>query len=262
MRLVSLACSNTEIVAALGLADQLVAVDDHSDFPEEVVSRLPRLGPDLEIDVRKVKALNPDLVLATLTVPGHERVVEELERAGLPFLAPRPTSLADVYRDIRAIAERTGVPQRAEELIARMREKMESPPGTEAEAADRPTILVQWWPNPVIAPGRGSWAHDVIEASGGRNALGHEEVNSRPLTDEEVAELAPDGIVISWCGIHPDQYRPDVVLGNPAWKDLPAIRDGHVFCIPEAYLGRPGPRLVHGVRELRKIVTTLARSRH
>ena len=80
MRIVSLACSNTEIVWALGRADLLVGVDDHSDWPEEVVGPLPKVGPDLEIDVDKVAALEPDLVLATLTVPGHEKVVER--RAG------------------------------------------------------------------------------------------------------------------------------------------------------------------------------------
>ena len=87
MRIVSLTCSNTEIVWALGAADWLVGVDDHSDFPAEVVSRLPRVGPDLDIDVERVRALAPDLVLASLTVPGHERIVERLQRARLPFLA-------------------------------------------------------------------------------------------------------------------------------------------------------------------------------
>ena len=88
MRIVSLACSNTEIVCALGCADLLVGVDDHSDFPTDVVGPLPKVGPDLDIDVERVAALEPDLVLATLTVPGHEKIVEQLEIAGLPYIAP------------------------------------------------------------------------------------------------------------------------------------------------------------------------------
>ena len=63
MRIVSLACSNTEIVCALGGADLLVGVDDHSDFPEDVVSDLPRGGPDLNIDITRVAALEPTLFL-------------------------------------------------------------------------------------------------------------------------------------------------------------------------------------------------------
>ena len=70
MRIVSLACSNTEIVCALGCADLLVGVDDHSDFPTDVVGPLPKVGPDLDIDVERVAALEPDLVLSL--DPSHE----------------------------------------------------------------------------------------------------------------------------------------------------------------------------------------------
>jgi iron complex transport system substrate-binding protein len=250
MRVVSLACSNTEIVCALGCADLLVGVDDHSDHPVDVVTPLPKVGPDLEIDVERVAALRPDLVLATLTVPGHEKVVERLEAAGLPFIAPEPVSLEDVYRDIMAIAARLDVSERAAPLIQEMRNELQ----VEKPAVDPPTILIQWWPKPVITPGRLSWATDVVRAAGGRALLGHEEHKSRPMTDDEVAQLDPDAVVLSWCGVHPDKYRPDVVLGNERWQQLDFVRHGRVFSVGEPYLGRPGPRLVEGVRRMREVV--------
>jgi iron complex transport system substrate-binding protein len=255
MRIVSLACSNTEIVSALGCADLLVGVDSHSDHPEEVVRELPRVGPDLEIDIARVAELEPDLVLATLTVPGHEKVVEGLEEAGLPFIAPTPESLEDVYSDIMEIAGILGVEERGRELVGEMRGELGSAdpsPGPEA-----PSVLIEWWPRPVIAPGRKSWATQVLERAGGRNPLGREDVKSRPLDDEEVAEMAPDAVVISWCGVDPEKYRPDVVLENGAWTHVPAVRNRRVFCVPEAYLGRPGPRLVQGLRALREVVDSV-----
>ena len=84
MRVVSHTCSNTEIVCALGCAEMLVGVDDHSDYPVEVVSKLPRIGPDLGVDVERVKRLEPDLVLTSLTVPGHEKVIEALSATRTP----------------------------------------------------------------------------------------------------------------------------------------------------------------------------------
>ncbi len=253
MRIVSLACSNTEIVCALGCADSLVGIDDHSDYPEHVVARLPTVGPDLDIDVDRVPALEPDLVLATRTVPGHEKVVERLEAAGLQFIAPEPVSLDDVYRDIHEIGELLEVPERAGALVAEMRETLDSaePP------SDAPSILVQWWPKPVITPGKLSWATDVMRAAGAHAVLADEDVKSRPMSDEEVAELAPDAVVLSWCGVHPDKYRPDVVLRNQSWSELPFVRDERVFCVGEPYLGRPGPRLVDGFRQMRAIVELL-----
>ncbi|HVW30550.1 MAG TPA: cobalamin-binding protein [Polyangiaceae bacterium] len=251
MRLVSLACSNTEIVWSLGAADQLVGVDDHSDFPPEVVGRLPRVGPDLSIDVAKVAALRPDLVLASLTVPGHERVVESLARAKLPFVATEPVSVEDVYADVRRIGELLGSRERAEEVIDGMRAAFRPRP---PRATRRPVVLVEWWPKPVIVPGAKSWVTDMIAAVGGNNPLGAEPVKSRPITDDEARAMDPDAVVISWCGVRPEKYHPHVVTRRPAWQGLRAVRSGRIFPISEAFLGRPGPRLVEGLRALERVV--------
>ncbi|MDQ3461170.1 MAG: ABC transporter substrate-binding protein [Deinococcota bacterium] len=252
MRLVSLACSNTEILWALGSLDGLVGVDDHSDFPAASLKNVPRVGPDLDIDLDKVAALEPDLVLATLTVPGHERVIAGLEKACLPFLAPEPVSLGDVYGSVREIAGALGVAARGEAVVADMRRQL-----APASAAERPSLLVQWWPKPVIAPCRDSWVSGLLEAAGGVNPLGERPGKSVPLSDEEVAQLDPDAIVLAWCGVDPAKYRPDVVYRKPAWQGLKAVTRGQIFCVPEAYLGRPGPRLTEGYRALRTIVETV-----
>jgi iron complex transport system substrate-binding protein len=250
LRVVSLTCSNTEIVWALGAADSLVGVDDHSDFPAEIVARLPRVGPDLDIDVDRVAALRPDLVLASLTVPGHERIVERLTRARLPFVATEPVSIADVYADVRTIAGLMGLSARAETVVSEMRAELDV---TEANASG-PSILVEWWPKPVIVPGRLSWVSQMLAAAGGRNPLDGEAVKSRPITDDEACALDPDAVVISWCGVPTNKYRPEVVRRRPAWQGLRAVTHDRIYCVPEAYLGRPGPRLVEGVRALRRIV--------
>ena len=252
MRVVSLACSNTEIVCALGLEESLVGVDSHSDRPVEVVSRLPKVGPDLDIDVEAVRRLEPDLVLASLTVPGHERVVAGLEAVGLPYLALEPVSLEDVYRDVLTIAGALGVVKRGEALVSNMRAALQP-----VKVPDPPALLVQWWPKPVIAPGRLSWVDDLIRAAGGRNPLGGEKVKSRPLTDEEVRERNPDAVVLAWCGVAPEKYRPDVVYRNPRWGEIRAVRCKQVHCVPEAFLGRPGPGLVEGFRALRGVVESV-----
>jgi iron complex transport system substrate-binding protein len=255
VRVVSLTCSNTEIVCALGCAEQLVAVDDHSDYPRDVVTKLPRVGPDLGIDVARVAALRPDLVLASLTVPGHERVTTQLEAARLPFIAPEPVSLEDVYDDIAQIAARLGVLPRGAELVASMRQAM--PALTPASGA--PRLLVEWWPKPVIVPGRRSWVHDLILLAGGENPLGERAVKSTPITDDEARAAAPDAIIISWCGVRLEKYRPQIVYRRPAWQQIPALVAKRVFAVPEAFLGRPGPRLVDGYRALREIVQSMDR---
>jgi iron complex transport system substrate-binding protein len=238
LRVVSHTCSNTEIVCALGCAHLLVGVDDHSDYPPEVVRKLPRIGPDLSVDVEQVKKLKPDLVLSSLTVPGHEKIIDSLERAKLPILVLEPTSLDDVYADIGRIAQALGVGERGRELIAQMR----------AQAADiadlsksRSSILVEWWPKPVIVPGRYSWVSDMLAAVGATNPWSDRECKSTPVSDDEVIAAAPDAVVLSWCGVEPGKVRPDIVRRRRAWRNLPALVNNRIFCIPEAWMGRPGP---------------------
>jgi iron complex transport system substrate-binding protein len=245
VRVVSLTCSNTEILCALGLGHLLVGVDDHSDHPAEVVAQAVRVGPDLGIDVAAVAALRPDLVLASLTVPGHERIVAQLDAAQIPYLAPEPIRLTDVYRDLRQIGDALGARDAAERCVAEMEAAM--PPVD--RAGRRPRIAVEWWPKPVILAGRQSWIHDLIARAGGENAWDRD-CKSAPAPDDAVAAHPPDAVVISWCGVPAHRYRPDVVARRTGWQQFPALQHGRIWPITEAWLGRPGPRLVEGYRAL------------
>lgn len=250
MRVFSHTCSNTEIVCALGCAHRLIGVDRDSDHPPEVVENLPRPGRDLELDVDAVLALKPDLVLTSLTVPGHERIVEALRGSGVATLICDPQGLDDVFGDIRRIAAALGVPSRGEVLVDEMQTAM--PPVTPRREPTR--VLLEWWPKPVIAPARSSWASDLIARAGGVNPWAAEDAKSLSLSDEQVFLAAPELIVMSWCGVKVEHYRPEVVRRRPGWTQVPAVAGDRIRPISEAFLGRPGPRLVEGYRQLRDAI--------
>lgn len=250
MRIFSHTASNTEIVCALGCAEMLVGVDADSDYPPEVVAALPRPGRDLDLEVQAVLALEPELVLTSLTVPGHEKVVEQLRQAGLDTLVCDPQSLDDVFADIRRIAAQIGVPGRGDKLVADMDAAM---PRVETDQP-RPGVLVEWWPKPVIAPTRQSWVTDLIERAGGRNPWGRLEGKSTPLDNDQLLEAAPDIVAMSWCGVRVEKYRADVVRRRPGWDAVPAVAHDRIVAISEAFLGRPGPRLIEGYRHLRQAI--------
>lgn len=249
MRIVAHTCSNTEIVCALGRADWLVGVDDHSDFPEDIVDALPRIGPDLDIDVERVAALKPDLVLTSLTVPGHERCLERLEAAGLPCLVTRPHSLADVAADIRTIGEALDAADAARPIAERFEAVLDTPLDP-----DPVPILVEWWPKPVIVPGRRSWVNEMLRLAGGINPFAERDAESLEISPAEAVAAAPEAVVMSWCGVEESKYRPHIVARREGWHDVPAIRDKRIVPISEAWLGRPGPRLLDGIERLRAVV--------
>ncbi|GIW24757.1 cobalamin-binding protein [Meiothermus sp.] len=249
MRLVSLTCSNTEIVWALGALDWLVGVDSNSDFPPEV-AQIPRVGPDLQIDLDKVEALRPDLVLASLSVPGMERVVEGLKKRRMPHRVLDPQTLQDVYADIERVARWLGVEQQGRYVVQAMQQQIAQARGSLPRWVRPPRVMVEWWPRPMIAAGRDSWVTQMLEALGAQNAFAHLPVRSKPLTQAEVEEAQPDLITVSWCGAK--KLRPEVVLRRAL--NVPALRHGQVFALEEAYLGRPGPRLAEGVKKLAELL--------
>jgi iron complex transport system substrate-binding protein len=123
------------------------------------------------------------------------------------------------------------------------------------EPCDAPVpILVEWWPKPVIVPARDSWVNEMLELAGGINPFADRPGESLQVSTEEVMTAAPEAVVMSWCGVEEAKYRPHVVSRRTGWEQLPAIRDDRIFAVSEAWLGRPGPRLLEGIERLRRIV--------
>lgn len=116
MRLISICPSNTELAAYLGLADSLVAIDDFSDWPKRV-TELPKLGPDLSINMDLVEQHQPDLVLASLSVPGMEKNIEELKKRNIPHLVLNPQSFKDIGDDLLAVGRAAGAEKELKTLF-------------------------------------------------------------------------------------------------------------------------------------------------
>ncbi|MBB5375024.1 iron complex transport system substrate-binding protein [Deinococcus metalli] len=241
-RLASLVASNSDILAALGAAAWVVAADSHSDAPG--LEGAVRLGPDLDIDVAALSAARPDLVLASLSVPGQERVVQRVRDAGLEVLVLDPISVHDTLADIRTIGHAVGLADRAEEVARTLDAELDT---LRLPFSAPPRVLVEWWPRPIIAATRESWVTDLLERVGAVNALADRAGRSAPLTLDEVRAARPDVIVCSWCGAK--RLRPEVIeargLGVP------------VVAIHESGLGRPGPRLLEGARHLHAALESL-----
>ncbi len=251
-RIVSLAPSNTEILCALGLMDRLVGVDRRSDYPPEV-KRLPKVGPELEIDVEKVAELDPDLVVASLSVPGMERNLPKLERRGLRYVVIDPKSLADVLDSILSLGETTGRSEQAEELVRQLGDRMDRIASLAARATTRPRVYWEWWPKPLITPGRISWITDMIDMAGGVNVFGDIDRESLRIDEDVLFTRQPEVIVASWCGAEKLVER-EKILSRRGWDILPAVRNDRVYVVEEEPFGRPGPRLVEGLERVVRMV--------
>jgi iron complex transport system substrate-binding protein len=248
-RIVSFCPSNTEILAALGLLPRVVGVDDWSDWPPEVGS-LPRLGPDLDIDMDRVAALQPDLAIASLSVPGMGRNVAALRERGLPHVVLDPHDIDDVFENIRRVGSATGAGAAAEQVVADMKARIERVRQRVAGASHRPRVYWEWWPRPLYAPGGRNWLTPLSHLAGCVNVTGLVDLDAARPAHDEIVAADPEFIFLVWTGVAARKVRPELVRRRPGWERISAVREGRIHVMEEGLFCRPSPRLVDGLEQL------------
>jgi len=253
-RIVSLCPSNTEILFALGLVESIVGVDSHSDYPTQV-KELPRVGTDLRINMEKVKALEPDLVVASLTVPGMERNIEALEKTKLSYIILNPHNIEEIIENILMLGEITNTLEEAQRLVDEIKNTVNSIKLQVQKIQYRLKLYWEWWPKPIITACRHSWVNDMSEIVGGMNIFSNIEKTSSIVEDSDILSLDPDILLICWCGEKmQNRMSIDKILTRPGWENIKAIKEKRVYCVPESLFGRPGPRIIDGLKLLSQIV--------
>ncbi|MCQ6276079.1 cobalamin-binding protein [Bacillus sp. V3B] len=254
MKLISICPSNTELLAYLGLTSSLIGVDNYSDWPEDVHS-LPRLGSDLNIDMDKVEELQPDLVLASLSVPGMERNIEELKKRNIPYvIVPNPKTLTEVGDSLLFVGEATNTSDKAKQLFKKytlILEKYQSL----CERVQKPTTLYwEWWAKPIFTPGATNWLTEISKLAGGRNVF-EDQAQSSVKTDwEEIRQRNPDVICVIWVGVQKENVNPKVILKRPEAEQMEAIKNNQLYILEEPLFCRPSPRLLIGLNKIASIL--------
>ncbi|REJ07297.1 cobalamin-binding protein [Halobacillus trueperi] len=253
MRIVSICPSNTEIVANLGQTHLLVGVDNYSDYPEEV-EHLPKLGPDLSIDIEKVASLKPDLVLASLSVPGMEKNIEGLDEYGLPYIILNPNTLYEISEDIRRVGKAIGVEKIGQQHADAFLREIDGFKDRSKQMEKKPSLYWEWWPKPVFTPGKLNWLNEISELSGGVNLFRDQEVASFQTDWEEVKKRDPDHICMVWVGVKEEKMNPELIKKRPGWSELKSVKHDRIHVLEESLFCRPSPRLLEGLRKIYEIV--------
>ncbi|WP_064092847.1 cobalamin-binding protein [Rossellomorea aquimaris] len=251
MRIVSICPSNTEIIDYLGLTPYLVGVDDYSDYPEEVRS-LPKVGPDLSIDMDKVQSLEPDLVFSSLSVPGMEKNIEELNKRKIPHITLNPQSFSDIGNDILTVGLACDIEAHAKQRQKDFFSTIEKLRILSQKVKNIPTLYWEWWPKPVFTPGQVNWLTELSRLVGARNAFEDVELASVQTDWDDVQKRNPDYICLAWVGVQKKRVNPDIVRKRPGWSDMKAVQEEHILVLEEALYCRPSPLLLKGAVELAK----------
>ncbi|SMC16235.1 iron complex transport system substrate-binding protein [Desulfacinum hydrothermale DSM 13146] len=249
MRILSLAPTQTEILAFLEAAENLIGRTQDCDYPREILT-VPTFGTWASPDVRAVLDAEPDLVC---TFGKHqEEVASWLEAKNLAVFHSDPPTVADALEDMASLARRIGRGPRGERAIRSLRDRLERVRKAVASAtADgkRPRILrIMHW-DPLITVGPGSFQHDVIDMAGGANLFHDQEIAPYVrVSPERVVSWNPD--VIFFC----EPFIEERLQGDPLWAACNAVRHGHVHLFDCGLTCRSGPRIVDMVEGLARVV--------
>jgi iron complex transport system substrate-binding protein len=273
VKIVSLLPAATEIVSALGLCDALVGRSHECDYPEEVLdlpaltrarvdSSLPSAELDAEVrrlvrerlplymlDEARLSALAPDVVVTQAACEvcalSYDQVVGSLRRTAprARIVSLQPARLHDVLGDVLTVASACGVTRRGEALVAALRGRLSAL--AERAPGARPRVAVlEWLAPPMLA---GHWVPDTITAAGGVAVGPRPGLASPYVSFEEVRALALDALVVAPCGF---DLERTVRESRGCLETLRGLAARVLFMDGNAYLNRPGPRLVEAAETI------------
>ncbi len=269
--------------------DQVVGVSHECDFPNQANER-PRVthcpvhnaglssrevdewvrralrenGTIYAIDEPLLRKLRPDVILTQklcdVCAVGYGTVAQLAETLPGPpkVVNLEPSSLSDIFDDIRRVAELCDVPERADKVIAELSDRIEGVRRRANRIVHRPRCFLMEWVDPPFCSGH--WGPELVEIAGGYDPLGRKYQPSVQIEWQAVLDTQPDVIVLALCGYNIDRARRDyeILRGFPDFNSLPAARRGEIYLVDaSAYFARPGPRIVDSVEILAGILHPL-----
>jgi iron complex transport system substrate-binding protein len=280
MRIVSLVPSATEMLFALGLGADVIAVTHECDFPP-AARELPRITRDVlpsglssaqidaavkertlagesiyELDTDLLRDLRPDLIVTqalcsvcAVSFDDVREIAEELD-SHPRVISLDPHTLGEVLGDARTLAQATDRKDAAVELVRGAAERIDRIRIATRRPARRPRVAALEWLDPPFAAGH--WTPQLIEYAGGEDVLGFPGEASEERTWDEVRASRPDIVVVMPCGFDAELAYREAEMHR---DELASIGAGEVVAVDAAaYFSRPGPRIIDGLELLAHIL--------
>ena len=279
MRIVSLVPSATEMLFALGVGSDLIAVTHECDYPPAALE-LPRITRDVlpaglssaqidaavkertlagqsiyELDVDMLHDLRPDLIVTqalcsvcAVSYDDVRAIAEEIETHP-QVISLDPRTVGEVLGDVRTLADATDSKDVAVDLVKDAAARIDR---VKLAVRDRPrprVAALEWLDPPYAA---GHWTPQLIEYAGGEDVLGFAGEPSEERSWDEVAGAQPDVVVVMPCGYDAQIAHREAEMHR---DELAAAGPGEVVAVDAAaYFSRPGPRIIDGLELLAHIL--------
>ena len=245
-RIISLAPSNTEILYALGLEEQIVGLTTNDNYPPEV-SEKPTVG-DMEFNVEEIINLNPDLVLVHESgMFSAEALIDQLTALEIDvYVVDNAESFDATYDTFEAIGELTNREEEAAELVEEVQTQIDEVVATVEGQESKSAFIVVGTDPDIYVVGQKTFLHEMLEVLHVKNAVQEE---GWPLySAEDFVAANPDSIIFTYAG---DDTN---VLNNKAFSTMDAVKNNALTVVDGDTTSRQGPRIGDGLEEMAKAI--------
>jgi iron complex transport system substrate-binding protein len=277
MRIVSLLPSATEIVCALGAADELVGISHECDFPESIQrrpvltrARIDARAPSRAIDAavravvrdalsiyvvdeQRLAALEPDVIVTqdlcevcAVSLDDVRAAVARLaHREQVKIVSLRPTRLSDVLADVERVAAAIGREEQATVLRSSLEARIRAISVRAALATSRPRVVSLEWMDPLMIGG--TWMPEIIELAGGTATGASAGTPAPTITPRVLRELQPEVVVVKPCGFSLQRALAEREIIERSVVQMTGASTRIYVTDGNAFFNRPGPRLVESL---------------
>ena len=240
-RIVAMSPHVTELLFAAGGGERIVGAVTYSDYPE-AAKKIPRIGTNRQIDMERVIAMKPDLIVAWMH-GSSERQIDTLRQLGIPIFHSKPLKLDGIADNVQRLGQLLGTENVAQPAAAQIRAQFAA---LTKQYASRPPVRMfyQVWDKPLYTLSGGSIVTDAMRVCGGVNIFADLKVTAPVVSIEGVLQADPEAIF----GTAEKDYG-----GVTLWKQyttMKAVRNGNLFTLDGELLNRAGPRMVDGTRAM------------
>jgi iron complex transport system substrate-binding protein len=241
-RVIAMAPHITELLFAAGGGDRVVGAMNYSDYPE-AAKRVPLVGSDAQIDLERVLALRPDLLVVWQT-GNTERQLSQLKSLNLPIFYSEPKKLDEVATSLTRLGRLMGTDAAAQAAARDYRQKLA---GLTATYAQRPPVRVfyQIWEKPLFTLNGEHVVSDALRVCGGVNVFAGMKVTAPSVGTEAVLQENPEAVI----GGERHDGQSGINIWKP-YKGMLAVQRGNLFMLDSELLVRATPRIADGVAAL------------
>ncbi|GMK42534.1 putative ABC transporter substrate-binding lipoprotein YvrC [Paenibacillus sp. CCS19] len=243
-RIVTISPSETEIAFSIGAGDSVVGVDEYSNYPEQA-SAIEKVG-DMTTNIEKVAALNPDLILASVTA--NAQAIEQLRALKLNVYATEPKTYDAVIEKIKNIGVLTDKQQGAAEVTDHM-SQVKADIESKLAGAEKPSVFIEFSTGWTV--GKGEFMDELVTLAGGQNVA--QDNGWFEFDAEQIVKSNPQVIVYPALAEQPNAIL-EGIKARPGWNVIDAVKNNRLVEVPEDPLSRVGPRLADGLQALAKAI--------